>query len=159
METQVAANVALRDYPEGVRQILIVDCDVHQGNGNAVLFESNPAVFTFSIHCKANYFSEKQVSTSPRFPFRTSRHHVKWYPPCWFSQQNVSNPTPALATRHEQESDLDVEVEDGAGDEQYLALLSERLPALVDQVRPDLIFYQVRIMREIYDSDESGRES
>ncbi|CAN0319165.1 unnamed protein product, partial [Scytosiphon promiscuus] len=31
-----------------------------QGNGNAVLFKSKPAVFTFSIHCKANYFSEKE---------------------------------------------------------------------------------------------------
>ncbi|CAM9780265.1 unnamed protein product, partial [Ectocarpus fasciculatus] len=51
----VAANVALRDYPETIRQILIVDCDVHQGNGNAVLFKSKPEVFTFSIHCKANY--------------------------------------------------------------------------------------------------------
>ena len=58
---QVAANVALRDYPETVRQILIVDCDVHQGNGNAVLFSEKPSVFTFSMHCKANYFSERQV--------------------------------------------------------------------------------------------------
>lgn len=58
---QVAANVALRDYPDTVRQVLIVDCDVHQGNGNAVLFEARPAVFTFSMHCKANYFSEKEV--------------------------------------------------------------------------------------------------
>ncbi|CAM9811934.1 unnamed protein product [Ectocarpus sp. 8 AP-2014] len=96
----VAANVALRDYPETIRQILIVDCDVHQGNGNAVLFKSKPEVFTFSIHCKANYFSEKE------------------------------------------DSDVDVEVEEGAGDESYLSLLSERLPSLVDQVRPDLIFYQ-----------------
>ncbi|CAM9445002.1 unnamed protein product [Pylaiella littoralis] len=97
----VAANVALRDYPETVRQILIVDCDVHQqGNGNAVLFKSKPAVFTFSIHCKANYFSEKE------------------------------------------KSDVDIEVEEGTGDEEYLALLSARLSRLVDEVRPDLIFYQ-----------------
>lgn len=39
-----------------------MDCDVHQGNGNAKLFESNPAVFTFSMHCSGNYFSQKQVS-------------------------------------------------------------------------------------------------
>ena len=53
--------MALRDYSARIRQILIVDCDVHQGNGNAVLFASNSRVFTFSMHCKANYFSEKQV--------------------------------------------------------------------------------------------------
>ncbi len=61
--------MALRDYPETVRQILIVDCDVHQGNGNAALFRSRPAVFTFSMHCKANFFSEKEVGAlqPPRY--------------------------------------------------------------------------------------------
>lgn len=43
-----------------------------------------------------------------------------------------------------EESDLDVEVEDGAGDREYLDHLSEHIPTLVDQARPDLIFYQVR---------------
>jgi acetoin utilization deacetylase AcuC-like enzyme len=58
----VAANIALRDYPSLVKRILIIDCDVHQGNGNAVLFANNSAVFTFSMHCSANYFSAKQHS-------------------------------------------------------------------------------------------------
>ena len=39
---------------------------------------------------------------------------------------------------------MDIEVDEGTGDDQYLRLLSERLPKLVDQIRPDLIFYQVR---------------
>jgi len=58
----VAANVVLQKYPEHFKKILIVDLDVHQGNGNAVLFRDRPEVFTFSIHCQANYFSEKQQS-------------------------------------------------------------------------------------------------
>ena len=58
----VAANVALRDYPSLVRQILIIDLDVHQGNGSAVLFQDKPQVFTFSMQCSTNYFSEKQTS-------------------------------------------------------------------------------------------------
>jgi acetoin utilization deacetylase AcuC-like enzyme len=33
-----------------------------QGNGNAVLFAGNSAVYTFSMHCSANYFSAKQSS-------------------------------------------------------------------------------------------------
>lgn len=41
-------------------------------------------------------------------------------------------------------SDVDIEVEEGTGDEEYLDLLSDRLPYVIDQVRPDLIFYQVR---------------
>lgn len=58
----VAANGALKEFPRKVKKILIVDLDVHQGNGNAVLFENNPAVITFSMHCSANYFSSKQKS-------------------------------------------------------------------------------------------------
>lgn len=58
----VAANVILKRFPDLIRRILILDLDVHQGNGNAVLFQGRPDVVTFSLHCKANYFSEKQVS-------------------------------------------------------------------------------------------------
>jgi len=58
----VAANVVLERYPHLVQRILFLDLDVHQGNGNAVLFQNNPNVATFSMHCKANYFSEKQES-------------------------------------------------------------------------------------------------
>jgi acetoin utilization deacetylase AcuC-like enzyme len=35
---------------------------VHQGNGNAVLFQNEARVFTFSIQCKGNYFSQKEKS-------------------------------------------------------------------------------------------------
>jgi acetoin utilization deacetylase AcuC-like enzyme len=62
----VAANVILRDYYDSssfqIRRILLLDLDVHQGNGNAVLFQHNPNVFTFSLHCAGNYFSTKQQS-------------------------------------------------------------------------------------------------
>ncbi|KAK7249995.1 protein deacetylase [Aureococcus anophagefferens] len=58
----VAANVLLRDYGDVVEKILVVDVDVHQGNGNAKLFEGAPAVTTFSMHCDGNYFSEKRAS-------------------------------------------------------------------------------------------------
>jgi acetoin utilization deacetylase AcuC-like enzyme len=59
----VATNVVLERYPEVLRNnILIVDLDVHQGNGNAVLFQDKPNVFTFSMHCSGNYFSAKQQS-------------------------------------------------------------------------------------------------
>jgi acetoin utilization deacetylase AcuC-like enzyme len=58
----VAANVALRSYPS-IRKILIIDLDVHQGNGNAVLFKGNDSVFTFSMHCAGNYFSKRELSS------------------------------------------------------------------------------------------------
>jgi acetoin utilization deacetylase AcuC-like enzyme len=58
----VAANVLLRDFSDIIHKILIVDLDVHQGNGNAVLFKDVKEVTTFSIQCDGNYFSEKQES-------------------------------------------------------------------------------------------------
>lgn len=52
----VASNIALN---KGIKRILIVDLDVHQGNGTASIFENESRVFTFSAHCKQNYFSNK----------------------------------------------------------------------------------------------------
>ncbi|MDX1545203.1 MAG: histone deacetylase, partial [Christiangramia sp.] len=44
------------------KQILIVDLDVHQGNGTAEIFQNDPSVFTFSIHGKGNYPFKKERS-------------------------------------------------------------------------------------------------
>ncbi|MEM8676376.1 MAG: histone deacetylase [Cyanobacteria bacterium P01_G01_bin.67] len=45
-----------------VNKILIVDCDVHQGDGTAFIFQADPRVFTFSMHCEANFPGKKQQS-------------------------------------------------------------------------------------------------
>jgi acetoin utilization deacetylase AcuC-like enzyme len=58
----VAANVMLQRFPDTVRRVLILDLDVHQGNGSAVLFQEQDSVYTFSLHCAGNYFSPKQHS-------------------------------------------------------------------------------------------------
>ena len=44
------------------RRILIVDLDVHQGNGTADIFKDDGSVFTFSMHCKSNYPAKKTKS-------------------------------------------------------------------------------------------------
>ncbi|MEW5676660.1 histone deacetylase [Flavobacterium enshiense] len=44
------------------KKILMVDLDVHQGNGTAEIFQHNEAVFTFSMHGKSNYPFKKEVS-------------------------------------------------------------------------------------------------
>ena len=44
------------------KQILVVDLDVHQGNGTAVMFQHEPRVFTFSMHGKDNYPLRKEQS-------------------------------------------------------------------------------------------------
>ncbi len=48
---------------EGIaKKILIVDLDVHQGNGTAEIFQGDPSVFTFSMHGAGNYPFKKEVS-------------------------------------------------------------------------------------------------
>ncbi|OYU75774.1 MAG: histone deacetylase [Alphaproteobacteria bacterium PA3] len=96
-DVAVAASVLLA---EGVvKQILVVDLDVHHGDGTALIFRDEPRVFTFSMHCDDNWPLER--------------------PP----------------------SDLDVALPKGTGDAGYLAALDDCLPSLLDQVRPDLVFY------------------
>jgi acetoin utilization deacetylase AcuC-like enzyme len=43
-------------------KVLIVDLDVHQGDGTAVIFQDDPTVFTFSMHCEINFPGKKQRS-------------------------------------------------------------------------------------------------
>lgn len=44
------------------QKILIVDLDVHQGDGTAAIFQNDPTVFTFSMHCQVNFPFRKQQS-------------------------------------------------------------------------------------------------
>jgi len=79
-------------------RVAVVDLDVHQGNGTAFIFLSDPSVFTFSMH-QENLYPAKQ---------------------------------PGM---------LDVALEDGLGDEDYLRLLDAHLPEVLDAFRPDLVVY------------------
>lgn len=107
----VAANYLLR---KGLaKKILIIDLDVHQGNGTAKLFEGVPQVFTFSMHGRNNY------------PF------------------------------HKERSDLDVELPDGMGDHEYLGLLRDTLPSLIEREQPDFAFYLSGV--DILSTDKFGK--
>ncbi|GAB4429802.1 MAG: histone deacetylase [Bacteroidia bacterium] len=96
-----------------VRQVLIVDLDVHQGNGTAAIFRDCPAVFTCSLHGAANY------------PLR------------------------------KEQSDLDIALPTGTGDADYLHILRETLPRLLDKVRPDLVFYLAGV--DVLATDRLGK--
>ncbi len=95
------------------KKILIVDLDVHQGNGTAEIFSDDPSVFTFSMHGKNNY------------PFR------------------------------KEQSDLDIELEDGCSDLEYLSTLRTQLPQLIEKEKPDFIFYLSGV--DIIAGDKLGR--
>jgi acetoin utilization deacetylase AcuC-like enzyme len=107
----IAAN---RLVAEGaVRRILIVDLDVHQGDGTAVIFAGRSDVLTFSMHAAHN------------FPARKAR------------------------------SFRDIELPDGVGDAEYLALLGIELPMLLDTHRPDLVLFQAGV--DPHADDRLGR--
>jgi len=58
----IAAAWARRERSDRVRRVLIVDLDVHQGDGTAALFADEPDVYTLSFHCGANFPFRKAVS-------------------------------------------------------------------------------------------------
>ena len=109
----IAANYIIQ---EGLfKKILIIDLDVHQGNGTASLFNSNPNVYTLSFHGKKNY------------PFRKEK------------------------------SDLDVEFDDNTNDNEYLKVLKETIPKVIDQFEPEFIFYLSGV--DVLENDKLGRLS
>ncbi len=93
----IAANYLLKK--ELSKKIMVIDLDVHQGNGTACIFEREPRVFTFSMHGKDNY------------------------------------------PLHKEKSDLDIEIATQTGDDAYLSVLSEQLPRLLEEQRPDFLFF------------------
>jgi len=108
----VAARVAMEDY--GVQRVLVVDLDVHQGNGTAGIFESDPRVTTFDVFGDKNY------------PWKTRMRNT-----------------------------YDVPLPDGTGDEEYLSVLRQWLPRLMEQHQPQLLFFQAGV--DALKGDSFGR--
>ncbi|QNM84955.1 histone deacetylase [Polaribacter pectinis] len=97
------------------KKILIVDLDVHQGNGTAEIFRNDKSVFTFSMHGKSNY------------PF------IK------------------------EKSDLDIPLENDTKDDEYLSILKNTLPKLINIEKPDFIYYLCGV--DVLESDKLGKLS
>jgi len=62
LNDQAAAAAWLLANVPATRRVLIVDLDVHQGNGTAAIFQHEPRVFTFSMHGARNYPARKEQS-------------------------------------------------------------------------------------------------
>jgi acetoin utilization deacetylase AcuC-like enzyme len=107
----IAANYLLNNFLAS--RILIIDLDVHQGNGTAEIFKNEPRVFTFSIHAEKN------------FPFRKER------------------------------SNLDIGLQDGISDNEYLNLLTTNLNIVIESFKPDFIFYLAGV--DVLATDKLGK--
>jgi acetoin utilization deacetylase AcuC-like enzyme len=110
-DVAIAASVLLDE--KLIQTAMVIDLDVHQGNGTAEIFQANQNVFTFSMHGKKNYPLHKECS------------------------------------------DLDVELEDGILDDEYLNLLNKHLNFLKDHMKPDFVFYQAGV--DVLATDKLGR--
>lgn len=107
----IAANYLLNN--KLAKSILIIDLDIHQGNGTAQIFDKEDRVFTFSMHGANN------------FPYR------------------------------KEHSDRDIPLADGTGDEEFLAILEDALPQIIDDYKPDFIFYLSGV--DVLATDKLGR--
>ena len=110
-DVAVASYYALEKFK--MDQILVIDLDVHQGNGTASIFGKENRVYTFSMHGKKNY------------PFRKEK------------------------------SDLDIELDDGIEDNEYLKTLEHNIKKLDTTLHPNLIFYISGV--DILSTDKLGR--
>lgn len=59
----VAIAIRVLRAERRIERAVVVDLDVHQGNGTAAIFDDDPAVFTFSMHGATNYPAIKQRSS------------------------------------------------------------------------------------------------
>ncbi|WP_340103009.1 histone deacetylase family protein [Rhodohalobacter sp. 8-1] len=59
----VAVAIKVLTQAMWVKKVLVIDCDVHQGNGTAEIFKDDENVYTFSIHGEKNYPFKKPPST------------------------------------------------------------------------------------------------
>ncbi|WP_245944001.1 histone deacetylase family protein [Acuticoccus kandeliae] len=59
----VAVAIRVLQAEGVIRQALVIDCDVHQGDGTAHIFAGDPSVTTMSIHAAANYPTRKAQSS------------------------------------------------------------------------------------------------
>jgi len=110
-DVAIAAGVLLHEGR--IERALVVDLDVHQGDGTAAIFAGDPRVHTFSMHCGVN------------FPL------------------------------HKQASDLDVALDAAVEDDAYLVRLADHLPGVLEDVRPDLVFFNAGVDPHI--DDRLGR--
>jgi len=107
----VAVAIRVLQKEKKISKALVIDLDVHQGNGISKIFQKDKKVFTFSMHEEKNY------------PIK-------------------------------EKSSLDVGLETGIKDEEYLNLLEKNLAFIKKNFNPDIIFYVAGV--DPYELDRLG---
>jgi acetoin utilization deacetylase AcuC-like enzyme len=95
----VAVGIRRLQHDGAIRKAMVIDTDVHHGNGTAAIFSKEQSVFTLSIHQLNNYPAHKPASS------------------------------------------LDLNLEDGVSDEEYLNTLLPAAQHALDTFQPEVLFY------------------
>jgi acetoin utilization deacetylase AcuC-like enzyme len=101
-----------------IRRAAVIDLDVHQGNGTHAIFAGDERVYTFSMHGARNYPFKPMPAGAP-----------------------VGSPPSGWAYGLRVPGTLDIDLDDGTEDAEYLALLERALPGVLLASRPDLVVY------------------
>jgi acetoin utilization deacetylase AcuC-like enzyme len=125
----VAVTLARLRAQGRVRRALVVDCDVHQGDGTAQILGPDPGAFTLSLHGALNY------------PWRSVSSSL-------LSSSEVGRRYP---------SDLDVDLPSGTGDDDYLGALSDALDVAIPAAGAEIAFYLAGA--DPWEGDRLGRLS
>jgi acetoin utilization deacetylase AcuC-like enzyme len=95
----VAVAIRRMQHDGAIGKALVVDTDVHHGNGTAAIFKQDATVFTLSIHQENNYPAYKPASN------------------------------------------IDLGMDDGAGDQEYLDALMPAVRRAIEEFGPEMLFY------------------
>lgn len=107
----IAVAIKVMQNEKLIKRAMVIDLDLHQGNGTAHIFHDDPSVFTFSIHQENNY------------PIK-------------------------------QKSSMDIGLPDFTGDDEYLKVMNDVIPKIIQKHKPELIIYQAGA--DPYENDMLG---
>jgi acetoin utilization deacetylase AcuC-like enzyme len=138
-DVAIAANYLMDNHL--AKRILVVDLDVHQGNGTAEIFRKSSNCWIPDVKCQisAGYQPPKSETRNPKSTgvFTFSVHGANNYP------------------LHKEQSDLDIGLSDGVEDNYYLTTVREHLLRLFDRVEPEFVFFNSGV--DVLATDKLGK--
>ncbi len=133
-DVAIAANYLIDNNL--AKRILVIDLDVHQGNGTAEIFRKSSRKWQ-NTEGSSKTSNFKLQTLNAEFVFTFSVHGANNYP------------------LHKEQSDLDIGLPDGVEDKFYLTTVRENLLRLFDAIQPDFVFFNSGV--DVLATDKLGK--
>jgi acetoin utilization deacetylase AcuC-like enzyme len=155
-DVAIAANYLMDN--QLAKRILIVDLDVHQGNGTAEIFRKSPRKWMSDLRCQISEINSPNllisdigigISAGYQSPKSQIRHPTSTGV-FTFSVHGANN-----YPLHKEQSCLDIGLPDGVEDNYYLTTVRENLLRLFDTVEPDFVFFNSGV--DVLATDKLGK--